>query len=145
MAGSDEVRRTRALNSVANLGCAAVGHDPWHLGAQGHKLLTRDLGDLPQAVSSHTCTLMDGCQGRSADGSVWAAEPRGLRLTLFPTSHGGRIAVAGVSFRDVDGLIGVFTKLRAMLLGLSTVTRYGITSKSYENKTTCVCIAGSRT
>lgn len=88
--------------------CAAVGHDPWHLGAQPHKLLTRDLGDLPQAFSSHTSTQMDGCQDRSADGSVWAgrgAVPRGLRLTLFRTSHGGSIAVAWVPFCDVDGLM----------------------------------------
>jgi hypothetical protein len=54
----------RVLNSIASIGtwmgteCSDVctlddvRHDPWHLGAQPHKLLTRDLGDCPGLLAA---------------------------------------------------------------------------------------------
>lgn len=114
MAWSDEVQRTRGLNCIGSKhsGCVQMSvTNPWHLGAQRHKLLTRELGDCPRLSAATQATLMDGCQGRSADSSGWAGAgrvpvPRGLRLTLFRTSQSGRIAVARVFLSVVDGLMG---------------------------------------
>lgn len=97
---------------VSNLGCVQMSvANPGQLGAQRYKLLTRKLGDGPRLLAATQATVMDGCQGRSADGSGWAgagevAVPRGLRLTLFRTSQSGRIAVARVFLGVVDGLMG---------------------------------------
>lgn len=81
------------------------------------------------------------------------ARPAADAIPNFPeTEHDDRGVACSVVFSEVDGPRGLPSRLQrpasvwnTMLLSPSTLTRYGITSTCYENKTTCVCIGRSRT
>jgi len=104
MAGSNEVPRTHLeqhckhwyMDGYGVFGCSVddVRHDPWHLGAQPHKLLTRDLGDCPgllAATQAFRWAVVKVDRQMVVPGQQGVV-PRGLRLTPSRSSQTARNA-----------------------------------------------------